>query len=306
LIALGFGLPMAGPWATPDSLVQVAQGAEALGYRSLWTFQRLLYPAAPRNQYYGATGTAWPEAFRSVIDPLIALGFVAAVTSRIRLGVSVLIMPFYTPLVLAKQLATLDVVSRGRLEVGLGIGWSIDELEAAGGGMAARGARADEFLECLTALWTLDEVEFRGRYYAIPRTRFEPKPVQRPHPPVLIGGYSDAVFRRVARFGDGYAGGNVPFDEMARVVERVRAAAVAAGRRPDALRIVCRGSFNLTDAAQPGGRRALWGSAEQIREDIGRYAACGVTELFLEPNFQPGGATLARALAQMEALAPGR
>ena len=149
---LGFGLPVAGVWATPDALVAVARRAEALGYAGAWAFQRLLYPAAPRNAYYGAPGAAWPEAFRSVLDPIVALTYAASATTRIRVGVSVLIQPFYAPPVLARQLASLDVVSRGRLTVGLGIGWSLDECDAVGAPSDRRGARATEFIRCLQAL----------------------------------------------------------------------------------------------------------------------------------------------------------
>lgn len=304
MIALGFGVPTGGAWATPEALVAVARRAEALGYRSVWTFQRLLYAERPRNEYYGAPGGAWPEVFRSTLDPVAALTFVAAHTRTIRLGVSVLIMPFYAPVVLAKQLATLDVLSGGRLEVGLGTGWSLDEFEAAGAVTSERGARADEFVGCLKAAWGEDPVAFEGRFHRIPASRIAPKPVQKPHPPILIGGYSDGVFRRAVRLGDGYTGGNVPLADLAGLVGRLREEARRAGRAPDSVPIVCRGAYHLTPEPLAAGRRPLWGSVSQIREDIQRYEEAGVTSLFLDPNFQPGGAVLDRVLDQMEALAP--
>jgi len=281
----------------------VARRAEDLGYASAWVFQRLFYPLAPRNEYYGSPG-AWPEAFRSALDPVVALAWAAAHTRTLRLGVSVLVMPFYQPLVLAKQLATLDVVASGRLDVGVGIGWSVDEFEAAGVPADRRGARADEFLKVLTAAWGDDPVEFAGEFYRIPRAHVRPKPVQRPRPPLLVGGYSEAVLRRAATLADGYTGGNIPLADLEGVVARVRSAARAAGRNPDGFPIVCRGSFRLTAEPLGAGRRALWGSADEIRDDVARYAAAGVTELFLDPNFQPGGAELASVLTQMTALAP--
>jgi probable F420-dependent oxidoreductase len=281
----------------------VARRAEDLGYASAWVFQRLFYPVAPRNEYYGSPG-AWPEAFRSALDPVVALAWAAAHTRTLRLGVSVLVMPFYQPLVLAKQLATLDVVASGRLDVGVGIGWSVDEFEAAGVPADRRGARADEFLKVLTAAWGDDPVEFAGEFYRIPRAHVRPKPVQRPRPPLLVGGYSEAVLRRAATLADGYTGGNIPLADLEGVVARVRSAARAAGRNPDGFPIVGRGSFRLTAEPLGAGRRALWGSADEIRDDVARYAAAGVTELFLDPNFQPGGAELASVLTQMTALAP--
>ncbi|HUF94360.1 MAG TPA: LLM class flavin-dependent oxidoreductase, partial [Candidatus Limnocylindria bacterium] len=145
---------------------------------------------------------------------------------------------------------------------------------------------------------------FTGDFYRVPASRIAPKPVQRPHPPLLVGGYNDAVFRRAAELGDGYTGGNIPLADMAAAVARVRAAAERAGRDPATFPIVCRGAFNLTPAPLGAGRRGLWGSVDEIREDLRRYADAGVTELFLDANFQPGGAALDRVLGQMEALAP--
>jgi probable F420-dependent oxidoreductase len=301
---IGFGLPTGGTWATPEAIDAVARRAESLGYSSLWTFQRLLYALSPRNEYYGAPGGVWPEVFKRTLDPIVVLTLAAACTRTIRLGVSVLIVPFYEPIVLAKQLATLDYVCHGRLDVGLGIGWSLDEFEAVGASAKRRGTRADEFIRCLKTVWTQERVEFEGEFYRIPPCRVEPKPAQRPHPPVLVGGYNEAVFRRAAEVGDGYTGGNIPLADMATTVERVRAAAERAGRDPATFPIVCRGAFNLTPAPLGAGRRALWGAADEIRDDVRRYADAGVTELFLDPNFQPGGAVLDRVLGQMEALAP--
>jgi probable F420-dependent oxidoreductase len=269
----------------------------------VWTFQRLLYPEAPRNEYYGSPG-AWPPAFRSVLDPVVALTWAAAHTRVVRLGVSVLIMPFYQPVVLAKQLASLDVVSGGRLVVGVGTGWSLDEFEAAGVPADRRGARADEFLKVLAAVWGDGPAEFAGEFYRMPRAHVLPRPVQRPRPPLLVGGYAPGVLRRAATLGDGYTGGNIPLAELAGLVARVRAAAREAGRDPATFPIVCRGAYRLTPAPLGAGRRTLHGSLDEIRDDVRRYAEAGVTELFLDPNFQPGGVTLEALLSQQQALAP--
>ena len=303
---LGVGLPVAGQWATPDNQIRLARHAEALGYHSLWAFQRLLYPVEPKNEYYGAPGRAWPEPFRRVADPIVSLAFIAGATKTIRLGTRVLIMPFYQPIVLAKQLATLDVISRGRLNVGLGLGWSQDEYEAVSVPFRRRGARADEFLRCLTAIWSDDPVEFRGEFYFVPKSTIQPKPVQTPRPPITIGGYSKQVFRRAATLADGYNGGNIPFAELTSILRQLGEAAEGAGRDPASLEIVCRGSFQVYDAPPGPNRRALWGTLDEIREDIRRYAELGVTELFLEANFQAGGAEIDRVLYATEALAPAR
>jgi probable F420-dependent oxidoreductase len=305
-VRLGFSLPVAGAWATPENQVRVARRAEELGYRSLWVLQRLLFPVAPQNDYPPMPGQPWPRFFESVADPVVSLAFVAGATSRIRLGLSVLVMPYFTPILLAKQLATLDHVSGGRLDVGLGVGWSRDEYQAVGVPFARRGRRADEFLRCLRAIWTEEPVEFAGEFYRVPRAIVRPRPLQVPHPPITVGGYGVAAVRRAVSLADGFNGGNVPFDQVAPLVQALRTAAEQAGRDPGRLQIVCRGTFRPLEAAQGPGRRPLFGSLEEIREDILRYAALGLTELFLEANVALGDWPVARTLEVMEALAPAR
>jgi probable F420-dependent oxidoreductase len=311
---LGFCLPFAGPWATADNQVTVARRAEELGYSSLWVAQRLLYPLEPRNDYPSAPGQPWPSPFQRVVDPIVTLAHAAGATSRIRLGSATLIAAYVAPVVLAKQLATLDVLSGGRLDVGLSLGWSEDEYEACGVPFRERGARLDEYLRCLHALWADDPVEFSGRFYGVPRSLLQPKPRQPPPPPLLIGGYAPATIRRAATLGDGYLGGNVPLAKVVPLVEELRAAAAAAGRDPASFRIVCRGAVRLLDEPLSGGdRRPLWGSLDQIKDDVARYRDAGLDELFFELNFDPTvaapdtdpKASMATALLLLDALAPG-
>ncbi len=301
---LGVALPVAGTWATPENLIHIGQRAEALGYHSLWVFQRLLYALAPKNDYPPAPGQPWPKAFERVLDPIVTLAYVATATRRIRLGTSILIMPYYTPIVLAKQLTTLDILSGGRLNVGLGIGWSEDEYDAVGVPFRHRGKRADEFLRCLRAIWTDDVVEFRGEFYRVPRAKVEPKPAQKPHPPITVGGYGPAMIRRAVSLADGFSGGNVPLGEVAPLVRQIKAEAESVGRDPSTLQIVCRGTLRLYDTPQGPDRRPLWGTLKEIREDVHRYAEAGLTELFFETNFDPTGPRVERVIEVMEALAP--
>ena len=310
---LGFSLPIVGTWATPDNQVTVARRAEELGYSSLWVAQRLLYPTQPRNDYPSAPGQPWPPAFEAPVDPIVTLAVVAGATRRIRLGTATLLAVFVPPVILAKQLTTLDLVCDGRLDVGLSLGWSEDEYEACGVPFRERGARLDEYIQCLQALWGPDPVEFSGRFYSVPRSLFQPKPRQRPRPPMLVGGYAKATVRRAVTLADGYIGGNVPLAEVAPLVNEVRSAAEAAGRDPAAFRIVCRGAVRLMESPLSGDeRRPLWGSLDQIRTDIARYRELGLDELFFELNFDPTiGApeadpkvSMATALHLLEALAP--
>ena len=213
---------------------------------------------------------------------------------------------------LAKQLASLDVLSGGRLTVGAGLGWSRDEYEAVGVPLRGRGRRMDECLRCLAAVWADGVTRFDGEFYVVPPSLVEPKPLQRPRPPILVGGYSEAAIRRAVTLADGYIGGNVPLATVAPLVRRLEEAAEGAGRDPRALQVISRGSVRLEDRPLDGERRPLFGSLEQVREDVDRYREAGLTELFIELNFDPRIAgpdadpevAVERALELMRALAP--
>jgi probable F420-dependent oxidoreductase len=226
-MVLGFGVPVSGVWATPGNQVRLVQRAEALGYRTAWTFQRLLVPAEPEPDPRSGM-----EVYRSVLDPVVSLAHLAGRTDRIRLGVAVLNMPFSSPALMAKQLTTLDILSGGRLDVGLGVGWSRVEFVASGVPYERRGARAEEFLRALRALWTDDVVEFAGEFYRIPPARAEPKPLQRPHPPVLLGGGAEPALRRAGRVADGWiSASNADPDAAVRRAEATLEAFAPAGSR---------------------------------------------------------------------------
>jgi probable F420-dependent oxidoreductase len=303
---IGFGAPVSGAWAGPDNLVRFAERAETLGYDSLWTFHRLLTPEDPE-----AMGTA----YRSVLDPLITLGFVAARTSRIRLGVSIVNMPFVSPAYLAKETATLDVLSRGRLDLGLGSGWQAEEFVASGVSLERRGARAEEYVAALRTLWEDEVSSFDGEFYKIVPSRMAPKPVQRPGPPVLLAGAVEPALRRAGRLAAGWLSRSAT--DLTRIHEQiaiVRSAAEEAGRDPAAVRVVVRGVVRAGEEARDdaGERVRLSGSYDQIREDVAWLAEQGVTEIFYDlnwdplvgaPDLDPASAT-ARASEIREALAP--
>jgi len=301
-VQLGVAVPVSGSWATPENCVELARKAEALGYRSLWTFQRLLSPLD------GDTPLLEPQ-YRSVHDPLALLAYLAGQTTSVRLGVAIVNMPYYAPIVLAKLLTTIDHVSAGRVDAGLGIGWSPHEFEAVGVPPARRGARADDFLRCLQAIWTDDIVEYEGEFYRVPRSRIDPKPVQKPHPPVLLGGTADPALRRAGRVAAGWiSSSRADLDRIDESIGIVRAAAVGAGRDPESLRFICRGVVKVRSTE----RGPLTGSLDEIRSDLARVAAKGVTELFVDLNFDPEigspeadpRASMRRAHEVLEALAP--
>ena len=278
-LVLGFGLPVSGSWATPGSVAAVARRAEELGYGSLWTFQRVLVPV---EEDYGAQ-------YRAVLDPVVALGFAAAVTARPRLGVAVLNAPYVPAAIMAKQLGTVDVLSRGRLDVGLGSGWAEHEFAAVGATFARRGAQIAEYVAALRALWADDPVEFHGEFTDVPPARMLPKPVQRPAPPILLGGSADVALRRVGRIADGWISrSRHDLRTISDAIGTIHASAAEAGRDPAAVRVVIRGVVQLgDDVRDQEGRRPLTGSAEAIRDDLGRLHESGVTEVFLDLNFGP-------------------
>jgi probable F420-dependent oxidoreductase len=277
---IGFGAPVAGAWAIPGYLTSFSERAEELGYASLWTFQRLLVPE----------GSGMEPVYHSVLDPLVALGYIAARTTRIRLGVAIVNLPFVSPTYLAKQAATVDVLSNGRLDLGLGIGWMPEEFTATGATMPRRGARAEEYLAVLRTLWADEVSSHDGEFYTVPAGRQDPKPVQKPGPAVLLGGMSRPAMERAGRRAEGWiTSSRADLTKIAEAAGVIRAAAAAAGRDPDAVRIICRGVTLAGEEAKgpDGGRRLLSGSFAQIREDAAWLGEQGVTELFYDLNWDP-------------------
>jgi probable F420-dependent oxidoreductase len=269
---IGCGAPVAGAWATPGYLGDFAERAERAGYASLWTFQRLLVPE----------GSTMEPVYQSVLDPMVALGFAAARTSRIRLGVALVNLPFVSPTLLAKQAASVDVLSGGRLDLGLGIGWMPEEFIASGAGTARRGARTEEYLAVLRTLWADDISSFNGEFYTIPPGRQYPKPVQQPGPPVLLGGMSRPAMERAGRVADGWiTSSRADLSAIKEAATVIQDTAAAAGRGP--VRIICRGVV----LAGGDGTRLLSGDYEKIRADTAWLAGQGVTELFYDLNWDP-------------------
>jgi len=298
---IGFGIPVSGAWATPANIVEVSRKAESLGYSSLWSFQRTVFPA----------DDSIAAPYRSVHDPLAISAYVAAVTERIRIGIAIVNLPFYAPIVLAKTLTSIDLLSGGRLDAGLGLGWNPDEFAAAGAPMQRRGARAEDFVACLRAIWSPEEiVEHHGEFYNVPRGKVDPKPAQKPHPPILLGGSAEPALQRVGRIADGWISAS-RFDaaKVSGAIETISTAATDAGRNPAGLRFIIRGSVKVRDNDD---ETPLTGTVDKIKRDMTAYAEAGATELFVDLNFdeQIGNPdvdpaeSMRRAHAALEAFAP--
>lgn len=297
---IGFVLPHIGPLAGPEAITRVARAVESAGLDSVWVNERSLWPVAPLNAY--PLGTL-PEAYKTVLDPLDALTFVAASTSRIGLGTSVLNLPWYNPLLLARQLTALDVLSGGRLLVGIGSGWSKDEHVTANSDWHTRGARSDEAIELLKAVWTTDPVEFDGAHYTVPRSFVSLKPVQQPYPPLVWGGWGAAAKRRAALRCDGWHPAGLPVEQLAPQFAEVREIAAAAGRDPDALLLVAKNGLALADAPLGAGRASFAGSPEEIAADLEAARAAGVDDLCLDCVLAPGVASVDDIVERIEAVA---
>jgi probable F420-dependent oxidoreductase len=256
--------------------------------------------------------------YQRVLDPMVALGFAAAVTSRIRLGVALINMPFISPGYLAKQAATVDVLSDGRLDLGLGIGWMPEEFALTGASMARRGARAEEYLKVLRTLWADGVARFDGEFYTVPPGRQEPKPVQRPGPPIILGGMSRAAMERAGRAADGWmTSSRADLSRISENIKVVRTAAAEAGRDAHEVRIICRGVIRAgeeTRSPETGERQLLSGSYAQIRADADWLAERGVDEVFYDLNWDPQignpdvrhDTAVARASEILAALSPRR
>jgi probable F420-dependent oxidoreductase len=285
-----------------EALTAVSERAEAMGFESLWVSERLLWPVAPRTPYPASPDGRLPEQAKLQLDPLETLSFVAARTQRARLGTSVINLPFHNPLVLARRFATLDVLSDGRTCVGLGNGWSADEFEAAGAPPRGRGRRTDEALAILKAVWTTDPVEFEGEYFRIAQSFIQPKPIQKPHPPIYYAAFAPAAMRRVALEADGWNPAGLPVGAMSSMFQGIRETAERAGRDPDALALVVRANVWIGRKPLPADRLIFTGDPDQIAADIAATRELGADELFFDAQGSRNVCTSDDLVAAMEQL----
>ena len=203
---VGLVVPQFGINATKENLVRFIHLADREGFESLWVYHRMLYPIDPQQGYGTPDKSQWPEYLKNSLDPLTTLAFIAANTSKVNLGTCIIDMIFHNPVTLAKEFTTIDILSDGRVICGFGIGWSKDEYLAANIPYEKRGERANEILQAMKKVWTDDIIEFNGNFYKIPKSIIGPKPIQKPHPKILLGGLSSKTFERMVKYGDGYIG----------------------------------------------------------------------------------------------------
>lgn len=298
---LGLALPQYGRFARPEAITEVARAAEELGFTSLWVGDRILTPVSPQDEYPGGGGM--PEEFRTFLDPLTVLTVAATATRRARLGTSTLNVLWHSPILLARTLTSLDVVSGGRVDVGVGLGWLRDEYEAAGVPWQGRGRRLDEWLDTVEAIWASERVEHSGPHWAIPPSDIAPRPVQTPRPPLLLGGVSPAALARIGRRADGWLPIAMPLPYLAALWDTVVAEATAAGRDPATLRRSLRVNPKLTeDRAAPDAPPGL-GTRAQLVDYLLAAGETGVEEIFVD--LQQTAGSVAELLDHAAAIASG-
>ncbi|HKU48993.1 MAG TPA: LLM class F420-dependent oxidoreductase [Nitrososphaera sp.] len=287
----GILLPHVGENATRDNVLYVAKEIERQGLDSVWALDRLLWPLKPQTPYVASPDGSLPSEYQNVLDPLETLTYLAANTERISLGTSIIDMLFDNPVILAKRLATLDELSGGRVIVGFGLGWSKDEYDASGIPFKDRGARADEFLQVVKRIWTDEVVEFKGRFYNIPASKIGPKPIQRPHPPIVLGGFTPNTFPRIAKFADGWMpiAGFGPLEQIEQAVTGLKEAARKQDRDPSKIKVfVLTYPFVLESAGDH--RSPMAGDIDQIGSDIEKIKSIdGVEHIIFGYAFSPVG-----------------
>ncbi|HIM62964.1 MAG: LLM class F420-dependent oxidoreductase [Chloroflexi bacterium] len=285
----GFTLPGRGQLATPERLGIIARKGEVFGFDTLLTGDHILVPKNISSVYPYTEGGEFPgSGSGESMEQITLLSYIAGQTSKIRLVTSVLIVPHRNPLIAAKSLATLDVLSGGRLVVGVGVGWMREEFEALGlPPFEERGAVTDEYIRAFKVLWTEDDPHFEGKYISFDDISFLPKPVQKPHPPIWVGGESRPALRRTAELADGWypLGSNPTFpmgtpEQLKAGLERLAGYARRFGRDPSTIETIYRThQFELLKQAAGPDRLPFVGDADQIAGDIRQYQDMGVTSM---------------------------
>jgi probable F420-dependent oxidoreductase len=288
-------LPQTGESATRENVLHIGKEAEKVGLDSVWVFDRLLWPLKPQTPYGGVPNAPIPVEYQNILDPLETLTYLAANTDRISLGTSIIDMLFQNPVILARRFATLDIFSGGRVIAGLAIGWSKDEYDASGIPYRQKGARADEYMQVLKRIWTDDVVEFKGQFYNIPASKIGPKPVQKPHPPILLGGYTPKTFPRIVNYADGWIpiAGSVSLEQQEQAINGLRESARKANKDLSNIRIIVLSYPNVLDSSSTSSsnqqRSPLTGTIDQIGSDVERIKAMGAEHIIFGYAFSPIG-----------------
>ena len=283
---IGLGIASMGINARPESFRRKAELGEQLKFDALWIGDHVIIPHQINSPY--PFGNRWPgrlavEPDDNVFEPLATLGFLAGAVKTPKLGISVLVLPYRNPIVTAKALATLDVLSEGRVILGIGTGWMEEEFLALNAPpFASRGAVTDEYIQIFKELCTAESPNFQGQHYQISGIAFFPKPVQKPYPPIWVGGNTLAAMKRAARLGDGWNPAGLTPKEVAEKRIILRRLCQEAGRNPDEVKISLRGMVRFTEG-RGDNRSPLQGTTQQVTDDLRRYQEAGVEHIIMVP-----------------------
>ena len=288
----GFYLSHTGPTAHPDAMVEIARRGDQLGFECLVAPDHIIEPKGVDSAYpYSVSGGfgGWERTEGEWPEQITTLAFLAGVTERIRLVTSVMVVPYRNPILTAKMLATVDVFSKGRLTVGVGVGWMEEEFLALDSPpFSERGEVTDEYLRAFIELWTQDDPTFEGKYCRFSNLTFLPKPTQKPHPPIWVGGQSRRAIRRAAELGDAWHPvGAIPAaplepKELAENVALLHRYAERAGRDPTKIEVAMKAPLYDVALDSAGARRRFSGTPEQVRQDIQTYADLGVSHIIFD------------------------
>ncbi len=268
----GVALPNFGKYAKKDTILEIAKTAEELGFDSIWVSDHIVIPKSHRG---------FGDVF---YEPLTTLAYIAACTTRIHLGTSIIILPYRNPVVLAKIISTLDALSGGRVITGVGVGWIKDEFDALGVPYTERGPLTDECIEVLKVLWTEEEPSFKGRHYRFSGIKFLPRPVQKPHPPIWVGGNSRMAIERAVNAGNGWHSVGLTPEEIKEGVEYINELLSGKGREASDFVISLRKNLQIKGISEKktDRREILRGTPDKISEGIEKYKESGVSHLVFQ------------------------
>jgi probable F420-dependent oxidoreductase len=284
---IGYALPQVGSLGGPELIATATSRAQELGYHSVWVNDRVLWPTEPQAPFPAGDGSLSPM-WRRNLDALDTLTYAAAHSSRLRIGTGILILPIYDPVLLARRLTTIDILSDGRLVAGFGLGWSPDEYQVTNTPWAGRAKRMEDSLDLIEKIWAGGTVAHESPYTSMPESVFEARPVQRPRPPVYLAAYSPAGLARIAARADGWLPAGVPIPAMHDMYRGIKTMAEAGGRDPAEIGLVVRANCNITAEVSEAGRQPFSGGVEQVLDDARRCAEIGAEEVFIEVQYSPG------------------
>jgi probable F420-dependent oxidoreductase len=285
LASFGLDVGIYGPLANPESILQLARHAEETGFESIWLADHVAFPVSFKSEYpYSATGGFPAPLSDPLMDPVATMAVLVGATRRVRIGTAALIMPYRNPVLLARMLVTLDQFSGGRVVLGAGVGWLEEEFKVLGAyDFKKRGRVTDEYIEIFKAVCAGGEVGYRGETYAFEPVFSSPGSVQRPHPPILIGGLSNAALRRVVKQGNGWLAVSAPPEKLEERLAVLRQMAAEAGRSPKDISLVYKMFLGIDepktgpfDTREPG-----TGSLAQITDDVKRLRELGFDKIIV-------------------------